>query len=208
LQPNFVEELQTYSLQGINEIKEIVMQIIFFRKTPYDIKEPIIKRISIKPQRFYNADSFTENDYFDQKAFMFPIVEENPIKEAMDKLKDADIQNVIFEKEIKNINDNTPKKSAPRPKPTTVEIDLHIEQLLDNTIGMEAKDILDYQMKVFSDELAKAKKNNKVKRIVFIHGKGNGSLKTKVCAFLDRNKIKYQDASFQRYGFGATLVFV
>ncbi len=208
LQPNYVEELKTFSLQEINEIKEIVVQLIFFRKIPYDIKDPVIKLITIKPQKFYDASSFKKNDYFEQKAIIFPVVEENPLKNAVEKLKKSDVKNIVYQKEVKNQKENEHKKAHTKPKQTQVEVDLHINALLDNTKGMEAKDILDYQIKIFKEELSKAQKSHTIKKIVFIHGKGNGSLKAKLRSYLDRNKINYQDASFQKYGFGATLIFV
>jgi dsDNA-specific endonuclease/ATPase MutS2 len=88
-----------------------------------------------------------------------------------------------------------------------VEVDLHVNEILESTAGMSAKDILDYQLKVFSDTMEKYK-NDKGRRIVFIHGKGEGVLRN---ALLQELKSKYrrctyQDASFREYGFGATMV--
>ena len=53
-------------------------------------------------------------------------------------------------------------------------------------------------------------KNKREQRIVFIHGKGDGVLRK---ALLDELKRKYptfrhQDASFQEYGFGATMITI
>ncbi len=208
LQPNFIEHLKTLSVNEISNIKEIVLQIIFFRKTPYDLKSPVVKSITLKHTKFYTSDSFTKNDFFDKKALIFPILEENPLAEAMENLEDKDIFNVIKNKEVKNKNLNKPKEFKKKPETTIIEVDLHIHTLLENTTGMEAKDMLDYQMKTFNDELQKAQKIHHIKKIVFIHGKGNGKLRNEIRSYLDKNKIKYQDASFQKYGFGATLVFV
>ena len=52
--------------------------------------------------------------------------------------------------------------------------------------------------------------DEKGKRIVFIHGKGDGVLRK---AIIDELKYRYktcdyQDASFQQYGFGATMVTI
>jgi dsDNA-specific endonuclease/ATPase MutS2 len=46
------------------------------------------------------------------------------------------------------------------------------------------------------------------RKIVFIHGVGNGVLKMEIRKELDRRakKLTYQDASFKEYGYGATLV--
>jgi len=49
-----------------------------------------------------------------------------------------------------------------------------------------------------------------VKRIVFIHGVGQGVLKQEVASLLSKKFKKYyfQDASFKEYGYGATMVIL
>ena len=49
-----------------------------------------------------------------------------------------------------------------------------------------------------------------VKRIVFIHGVGQGVLKQEVAKLLQAKFKKYyfQDASFKEYGYGATMVIL
>lgn len=90
-----------------------------------------------------------------------------------------------------------------------VEIDLHIGELLDDTCGMSNSEILNYQLDKFREVMEQYKKKRE-QRIVFIHGKGDGVLRK---ALLDELKRKYsncrhQDASFQEYGFGATMVTI
>ena len=50
----------------------------------------------------------------------------------------------------------------------------------------------------------------KTKKIVFIHGVGNGKLKYEIRKTLDSKypKLRYQDASFKEYGYGATMVML
>ena len=138
----------------------------------------------------------------------YPILEEHPLEEAIEKLQKHDFHRVKQEKEDKNKRLNQPRQFKSGKKPELWEIDLHITELLDDTRGMTAKDMLEYQMQVFKDKLEEGMRDPNVKKIVFIHGKGNGRLRQEIRAFLDRKKIPYQDASFARYGFGATLVFV
>ena len=90
-----------------------------------------------------------------------------------------------------------------------IEIDLHIEELLDTTAGMTNKDILDYQLETFRRVL-RENQSRHGQRIVFIHGKGDGILRAALKSELERKSDHYsfQDASFQRYGFGAMLVIV
>jgi dsDNA-specific endonuclease/ATPase MutS2 len=94
-------------------------------------------------------------------------------------------------------------------KEAIIEVDLHIDQLLDTTAGMSNAEILDYQLQKFN-EVMQENLHRKNQRIVFIHGKGEGILKN---AILKELKSKYrkcyvQDASFQKYGYGATMVII
>jgi dsDNA-specific endonuclease/ATPase MutS2 len=61
-------------------------------------------------------------------------------------------------------------------------------------------------METFRKEMDKAISTG-VKKIVFIHGVGDGVLKNELRRELSRKYAKYpfQDASFREYGFGATM---
>ena len=52
--------------------------------------------------------------------------------------------------------------------------------------------------------------NMREQKFVFIHGKGDGVLRKAVIDELKRkySNCRYQDASFQEYGFGATMVTI
>ena len=64
-------------------------------------------------------------------------------------------------------------------------------------------------MKKFYEVITENKKQ-KNKKIVFIHGKGDGVLKSEIIKALKKNfkQYDYQDASFQEYGYGATMVII
>jgi len=89
------------------------------------------------------------------------------------------------------------------------EVDLHIKALIDNNKGMSNSEMLEMQMDEFSKKLDETIKN-KTKKIVFIHGVGNGVLKLKLRHELSTKykKLKFQDASFKEYGYGATMVII
>ena len=104
----------------------------------------------------------------------------------------------------------TVKQSKPHDtKSEIVEVDLHIDELLDTTVGMSAADMKAYQLKVFHQTMEEHKKD-KGRRIVFIHGNGDGVLRKAILDELKRcyKTCSYQDASFQQYGFGATMVTI
>ena len=90
-----------------------------------------------------------------------------------------------------------------------LEIDLHIGELLDDTRGMSNSEMLNYQLTKFREVMEKYKAKREQK-IVFIHGKGDGVLRKAIVEELKKkySNCRYQDASFQEYGFGATMVTI
>lgn len=88
-----------------------------------------------------------------------------------------------------------------------IEVDLHIDALVETTAGMDNAAMLKHQMEVFRQTMQNYR-HRPGQKIVFIHGKGEGVLRKSI---IDELKLRYptctwQDASFQQYGFGATQV--
>jgi dsDNA-specific endonuclease/ATPase MutS2 len=50
--------------------------------------------------------------------------------------------------------------------------------------------------------------NKRISKIVFIHGVGEGVLKSELQRLLNKYPVKHYDASFKKYGLGATEVYV
>jgi dsDNA-specific endonuclease/ATPase MutS2 len=48
----------------------------------------------------------------------------------------------------------------------------------------------------------------RVSKIVFIHGVGEGVLKSELQSLLNKYPVKHYDASYKKYGLGATEVYV
>jgi len=88
-------------------------------------------------------------------------------------------------------------------------VDLHIEEILDNWKDMSAGSIINAQLSRFEIALETAMKSD-TRRIVFIHGVGNGKLKYELRKKLDTKypDLRYQDASFKEYGYGATMIIL
>lgn len=208
LGPNLLELLFTSYAEEIKSLEEISFQFIFFKRTKHQQRKPLLVHIKLKEDKLLSLSSYTENDYFEEKALFYPIVNEHPLEKALEQLKNHDFHKIKEDKEVKNKKLNEPYIFRSAKLPELWEIDLHITELLDNTRGMSASDMLEYQMKIFKQALEKGLNDANVKKIVFIHGKGNGTLRQRIREHLDHIKIPYQDASFARYGFGATLVFV
>jgi len=86
------------------------------------------------------------------------------------------------------------------------EIDLHIEELVDSISGLSNTEIVLKQMSFFKNKFQLAK-NQRVNKLVVIHGVGEGVLRSEIRSFLQKQQaIEFEDADFRKYGNGATLV--
>jgi len=104
------------------------------------------------------------------------------------------------------------KHSKIKPIQYNFEIDLHIEELIDDHIGLSNFEIMQYQMQACRMFMEKAIRL-KTKKVILIHGKGEGVLKHEIYSYLDRLentkhlRFEYSGASFTKYGTeGATEV--
>jgi len=87
------------------------------------------------------------------------------------------------------------------------EVDLHINQLLKSTKGLDNYDILNLQIDTAKRKLEYAIQK-KISKIVFIHGVGEGVLKSELQFLFQKYPVKHYDASYQKYGLGATEVYI
>lgn len=88
-----------------------------------------------------------------------------------------------------------------------MEVDLHIDKLIKSKRGMDNFDILSLQMDTAKYKLEFAIKK-RIPRIVFIHGVGEGVLREELKYLFNRYNVKITEASYQKYGLGATEVYV
>jgi len=89
-----------------------------------------------------------------------------------------------------------------------MEVDLHIHQLTSSSKRMNNHDMLTLQLDTAKHKLEFAIRN-KIQKIVFIHGVGEGVLKLELeYLFKKYDQVTFYDADYQKYGLGATEVYI
>lgn len=117
------------------------------------------------------------------------------------------IHEVVAEKEKPKRKPSIRKKPKER-KEATMEVDLHIHQLTPSTKNMSNFDMLTLQLDTAKRKLEFAMAN-RIPKVVFIHGVGEGVLKMELEYLFRRyDNIKYYDANYQKYGLGATEIYI
>jgi len=90
-----------------------------------------------------------------------------------------------------------------------MEVDLHIHELVDDQRGLPDRAKLAIQMDHF-DRMMDIAKREKLRRIVFIHGVGQGVLRHQIHTTLEQHHpdCTYRQGDPRKYGSGATEVWL
>ena len=210
LEPNTKEYIEEFTLREVNALSRVCIQMTAFkREKPFSLKQPVSVMLRIDQVKFYKLHVFQPNDFFEQPALLYTIIEDDKPARSIDidanSLKQEMYATADDKERLTQLSTRTPRKGLEEAE----VIDLHAEKLLDNTGGMSSADILNYQLDHFR-RIMKEHRHEKGKKIIFIHGKGEGVLRHAIIHELvyRYRPCTYQDASFQEYGYGATQVTI
>ena len=211
VEPNMQVILETLSHDDLPQRERIVVEYVAFKRDKsFRLKNPAAVEFRLDATKFYKVHCFHENPYFDNPVIAYDIVK-NEVPQRQLVIDSSEIGRAMKEKKQADKPQRRPvEKHHHKPKGgEIIEVDLHINSLLDSTAGMSNSDMLGVQM----DEFRRVMKDNamrKGQKIVFIHGKGEGVLRKAIVDELHRKhkQCEVQDASFREYGFGATLVII
>ena len=209
VEPNTKVFIEEFGRDDLGTMERVAVQLLAYkREKPFLLKPAVDVQIRIDGVKFFKLHTFQESDFFEQPALVYTIVEHDRAVKPF----------FIDPKELRPTPSPSPKaeakphhtqKSVAQGGDSPLVVDLHVDALLDNTTGMSPTDILNHQLDVFRRTLKNYEKKRGT-RIIFIHGKGEGVLRK---ALLNELQYRYkgytwQDASFQEYGYGATMVTI
>ena len=223
VEPNTKVFLEEFGREDLNGMERVAVQLVAYkREKPFLLKPAVDVQLRVDPVKFYKLHTFQENDFFEQPALIYTIVENDQptrplVIDAQTLRKGITSGSSPKERgayttsaENSRVNSNhSPLQGRGGGGEAPIVIDLHASELLDNTNGMSPTDILNYQLDVFRKTLKEYEKQKGTK-IIFIHGKGEGVLRKALLNELQYRykSYTYQDASFREYGYGATQVTI
>lgn len=208
VKPNMKMHLEEFGKGDLNSMEHVAVQLLAYKDDrTFLLKDAVNMELRIDTVKFYKLHTFQPSDFFAEPALIYDIVRDDEAARQVFVSAD-DIKEALLQKSVSDVPAKVRKKQH-KVKNDIVEVDLHINELLDDTTGLGNAEMLNYQLDVFRKTLEEYK-DKKGQKIVFIHGKGDGVLRR---AILDELKRKYknypsQDASFREYGFGATMVTI
>ncbi len=215
--PNQKLLLDTIGHADLPQWERITFQLLAYKTDkPFALKSPQNITLRVDGTKFYKLHSFAASDFFNDPALVRPLVSEDRPAQSVSIAAET-VEEALITPEVVRQSAERPKqeparvmdKSVTLDRNAIVEVDLHADVLLDSTSGLTPTDILMMQIKAFHDTMRQYAKD-KGRRIVFIHGKGEGVLRATLLKELKNHyrHCTHQDASFREYGFGATMVTV
>lgn len=208
--PNTKWHIDTIERNELSKLNEVLLEALPYRRGSYKPMKPLQKFVKLQSVWFFKIGKYKTNDFFHEDAIIYEVTEDD-FKKQVDRISPEDVQRVIRKQQQQNkVADKSEASKAKRSRfPEEKIIDLHIHELIDDEAGLSNGEILQIQIDKFEQELVELSKTP-TKRVVFIHGVGNGRLKHDLRKKLERkySKFRFQDASFAEYGWGATLVFL
>ena len=120
--------------------------------------------------------------------------------------KFSDINNALLNEKLEETSSKTSSFKKEKNE-VILEVDLHINQLIKSTKGMDNFDMLTLQLNTAKNRIEYAI-SKRISKVVFIHGVGEGVLKSELHYLFGRYHVRFYDASYKKYGLGATEVYV
>jgi len=204
LEPNTKIHLEHFKISDPGSSIAYHIQYISYKSGFYDGRQPVSCLVEVSCSSLIQGEYLKESDFFDEPVSVFSLKDDSGSYlrsiekhgEKQIKEKDGQVKSDISRK-------------AEKRKSDIMEVDLHIQELIDDEKGLANGDMLEMQLRKFEDSIEEALKL-KIRKIVFIHGVGQGRLKYEIMRKLDIDypKLRYQDASFKEYGYGATMVIL
>lgn len=215
----FVDAYSALPLSAVNrsEIENWcngMLQAVWFAEGKCEPIKPVSALLDVKPIKFYKEEAFMHESILRKKALM---VCAGLVKDLQSNLMasfklTAEDAKLIAGK----INAGATSRKSQEPSfldkhkidDKIAEVDLHIGELVESYAGLSNADMLKIQLDYFGKCLDAAA-SERLTKIIFIHGVGNGVLKNEIQKRLrNTDGVEFYDASYGRYGFGATEVFL
>jgi len=192
---------------------EFVFDALIFQFNPHNRSSRIHKSIEITlPDISQTFSSLPSPLCFAKTVHLYSVLEQDPLNEdaIFEKLKSEYSQPQKQKKSVANEKQKSKNQDHPVQfglSPSKFEVDLHIEELTDQVEKLSTSSMLEMQLEHFRKELDQAILRH-ARSIVFIHGIGNGKLKAEIRKELTSSGFRFADGAYNRYGAGATEVFL
>ncbi len=183
------------------------IQLMLHRDLPDKIFLPLHSDINIKPARFFKEGNYLTNSLLQGKALIITISNQSALTIISNSEHDKKF-NQSNKAKVTEPAVEKPLIDKYRSSLNEAVVDLHIAEIVDNIAGLSSHDMLQIQLAHFKETLRSAFSNEYTK-VTFIHGVGNGVLKSAIIKELeDYEGVENRMASISKFGVGAIDILI
>ncbi|MEI7500440.1 MAG: DUF2027 domain-containing protein [Bacteroidota bacterium] len=190
--------LDTINREQLSHWTEGYMQFLFHKQQTRFVLPPFNSEFRVEGKNFFKEGRYREH----------PVIREKGIVVKVLSLTDH------FQSENRAVTGETESqgKTSQNPDPLIMKyqvapgeavVDLHIHELVDDPTNLENSEILEFQKSFFLKCIDSAVTSH-FRKVIFIHGVGNGVLRNNIIDLLKKQEgIEFFDAPMAKYGVGA-----
>lgn len=203
--------LGIFSQDELHRFNGFEFQFLFYGEREYRPKAPVTKYFYISSNDFLHPDYQTRLQGRSGEILLMPLYQLNQepepdISSLVEKYKISE-----YESEKRKLDSGSGSRGKGAKEKFVIlsrqkVVDLHIEELLKDSSGMSNAQIISYQLNQFMYEMDQAILN-KMHKITFIHGVGEGILKNAIREELKKYPgVRWTEAPPEKFGYGATEI--
>lgn len=203
--------LGIFSQDELHRFNGFEFQFLFFGEQEYRPRAPVTKYFYISSNEFLHPDYQTRLQGRSGEILLMPLY-------ALQQEPEPDISGLIekykiseLESEKRKIDSRQGSKGKGGKEKFVIlsrqkVVDLHIDELLKDPSGLSNAQIIAYQLNHFMYEMDQAI-IQKLHKITFIHGVGEGILKNAIREELKKYPgVRWAEAPPEKFGYGATEI--
>jgi len=190
--------LDTINREQLSHWTEGYLQFLFHKQQTRVVLPPFNSEFRIEGRKFFKEGNYREHSVIREKGIVVKVLS---LTEHL-RVEESALPNPSSHQEQSSGSTN-PLIAKYQVAPGEAVVDLHIHELVDDPTNLEKNEILEFQknyfMKCFDSALA-----NHFRKVIFIHGVGNGILRNSIMELLKKQEgIEFFDAPMAKYGVGA-----
>jgi hypothetical protein len=201
----------TFSQDELHRFNGFMVDMLFFNERDFIPRPPVEKHLIFSSTDFVNHEYWETLKGREDEVLLLPVF-------VINQERDINVKKLLERYRQKDEDAAGDGASSSRNAKGKLKaqkfvlfakekvVDLHIEELVKDYSEMNNAQIISYQLNFFLYEMDQAVLN-KLHKITFIHGVGQGVLKSAIKEELKKfPNIRFGEAPAEKYGYGATEV--
>jgi hypothetical protein len=190
--------LNTINREQLAHWIEGTMQFLFHKQQTVFVLPPFNSEFRVDGKKFFKEGNYREHSLIREKCIAVKVLSLTEHFQSTGTSEERDM-NIYGH----TLSDTKPLIATYQVSPGEAVVDLHIHELVDDPTNLDKNEILEFQKNFFLKCIDSAIASH-FRKIIFIHGVGNGVLKNNLIELLKGQEgIEFFDAPMAEYGVGA-----